>query len=173
MFEFFRKKEEINYGAMTPKELQLIYDGTSSLKKKDKIAEAYLQSLKNYENIKLAQSEILSSIFYSGFDPYYNVFLDFVLNFTCSTLTWPVARLIREIIITQKIKNLNCLYEEDLYKGSAEDVEFKVKAMICASNPVLQAGFSKKVTPMDFYINGKLMSAEQMRGLLDSIEVYE
>ena len=65
------------------------------------------------------------------------------------------------------------LYRKDLYKGTDDEVRFKVKALIYASHPEHQLKASRQITWFDFIKNGKMISAKEMEDILKNIKIEE
>ena len=133
----------------------------------------FVRELPNYSKISSSLGTIVSSISEHGFDTNKNKFLDYITNVDWK-LGSSTSSIVNQLLNNGKLDlDVNeWIFNPDLYKGSSEDVDYRLKAFAYASNKDIQKGVSEPLTT-DMLLNadGTIKDTESIRNLLKSITV--
>jgi len=143
----------------------------------------FLNSLPNAQHLKKAKDIYIDSILENGHNDLTNKFIPFIRNIYFDAPK-NIVSLIKELVDKNKLnlkdsKVQKWLYSSDLYNRPEYDIDYTIKALTLASNPDLQKedGVNKfsdkdlKIT--NFYKDGKLLSAEQIKDVLRNWQTKE
>lgn len=132
----------------------------------------YIAELPNYNKVKDAELEIQQSIMKYGVDPKDNKFLDYI-----NKVKWDLSPATADVVY-QLIDNGNLepsekwLYSNSLYKGEPADINYKIKALVYASNKSLQKNANTQVTQdMLLDATGNVKDVDEIKSILSKITV--
>lgn len=143
----------------------------------------FLNSLPNAQHLKKAKDIYIDSILENGHNDLTNKFIPFIRNIYFD-VPKSIANLIKELVDKNKLnlkdsKVQKWLYSSDLYNRPEYDIDYTIKALTLASNPNLQKEdgvnkFSDKdLKIINFYKDGQLLSAEQIKDVLRKWQTKE
>lgn len=134
----------------------------------------FIRNLPNYSEIVPSVGIIASSISKDGFDTDKNKFLDYITNVKWD-LDDSTASIVSQLIDNGKLDidvNSDWVYNPSLYKGTAEEVNYKLKAFAYASNKDIQKGASKELTTsMLLDDKGNVKDTASISDILKSITI--
>ena len=143
----------------------------------DRIDDAitWLKSLSNYKTLKPAQAKIAEVLKESNYN---HEFVNWVKNINNVKLSEEVAEMVGYLLTNDKIQSAQekWLYDADIYNRPIYDTIYTLKALAFITNPSLQQNketgenkyFDKPITLNDVKENGKIMSADSIRRVLNS-----
>ena len=144
----------------------------ASLNGKQKQINDFIKNFPNYNKIKDASTEIQQSILKHGFDLETNKFLEYI-----NKVRWDLSPATADVIY-QLLENGNLdsseewLYSNSLYEGSPADINYKIKALVYASNKSLQKNASTQIT-QDMLLDstGNVKDVDAIKSIISKITV--
>lgn len=168
----FTKKESytLYHGCLLSKDQLLSYQNLAR-DKKVAFVEEFFKSLPNCDNLKKAKGIFKLSLFNDGFNTLDNKFLQFMMKVDFD-ISHDCAELIKYFYDRKELNiDEEWLYNKSLYTEDEEEIIFKIKALVYASNKNLQAGADKLITPSELMQGKKISKANAMKKLLKTITI--
>lgn len=171
-------------------DLETIYNNLDELGRDDlkaRFAWYIIDTVPGLSRYKKLTTTLVKSILEDGFDDRYNLFLKYILNLgtKANKLSSSTAEAVLQLINNNRI-NINdnltreWLYNDSLYDGNSQDIDYKLKSLIFASDKDNLKDFGVKEDPRTFILkniyssDGKtIKSAKDIKAALDNFSKEE
>lgn len=131
----------------------------------------------NHQNLQAGKRYYINALIRDGIDSDDNDFINYINNVTFNadpdTVQLVYNLINNDNISIDTLKNKNSwLYKKDLYSEGTDATNYKIKALVYASNKDLQRNANRTISQQSLMTKaGKLMSADEMKKVLNRIRV--